>query len=90
VVPPVLPHATRVIGHAVAGKTLIVRIIGSNFSNSPRVTSNELGASVRKRSGTSTQIVLVITVRKGIRPGSHRFTITTDTGKQCEIGYVSR
>jgi uncharacterized repeat protein (TIGR02543 family) len=90
VVTQVVPHATRVIGHAIAGKSRLVTIIGRNFSSSPRVTSNESDAIVRERTGTTTRIVLVVTVRKGSRPGSHQFTITTDTGKKCEIGYVTR
>ncbi len=90
VVPPVVgPHATRVVGQAFVGKSRTLTIVGTNFTANPGVKSNQSGAVVRVRSKSSNRIVLLITVRKGVRPGTHQFTITA-SGKTCRIGYITR
>jgi uncharacterized repeat protein (TIGR02543 family) len=83
------PHATRVIGYAIVGKSRTLTIVGRDFTVNPGVTSNQSGAVVRVHSKSANRIVLSITVRKGIRPGTHLFTITA-SGKKCKIGYVTR
>jgi uncharacterized repeat protein (TIGR02543 family) len=90
--PPVVipgPHAIKVIGHAIVGETRTITITGRDFTTHPGVTSNESGATVRVRSKSANRIVLSITVRAGIRPGTHDFTITA-SGKRCRIGFVTR
>jgi hypothetical protein len=83
------PHATRVIGDALVGKSRTLTIVGRDFTANPGVTSNGPGAVVRVHSKSANRIVLSITVRTGIRPGTHLFTITA-SGKKCRIGYVTR
>ena len=83
------PHATRVIGYAIVGKSRTLTIVGRDFTVNPGVTSNQSGAVLRVHSKSANRIVLSITVRKGIRRGTHLFTITA-SGKKCRIGYVTR
>jgi hypothetical protein len=90
--PPVVPtpHVIKVVGTAFVGGSRTITIEGRDFSAGPSVTSNESGATVRVHSRSATRIVLTVTVRAGSHVGVHLFTITTNTGKKCRIGYVTR
>jgi uncharacterized repeat protein (TIGR02543 family) len=89
--PPVpTPHASRVVGTALVGRTRTLTIVGSAFTATPSVTSNQAGAIVRVHARSANRIVVTVTVRLGVRPGAHLFTITTSAGKKCRIGYITR
>jgi hypothetical protein len=89
--PPVpTPHATRVVGTALVGRSRTLTIVGTNFTAAPSVTSNQVGAIVRVHARSANRIVVTVTVRLGVRPGAHLFTITTSAGKKCRIGYITR
>ena len=83
--PPVLV-ATRVVGHAVAGRTVTVTIIGSGFNGRPRVTSHRgTAALVIRDRGTS--LVVRVTVTPRSRDGTFTFTITLANGMSCHVKY---
>jgi hypothetical protein len=84
------PHASRIAGSVVVGKTRTVSIIGTGFSSGSHVRSNESGAVVRVLSVSATRIVLSVTVRKGQRPARHVFIITAASVATCRIAYVTR
>jgi hypothetical protein len=77
-----------VVGKALVGKSRTLTIVGTDFTGNPGIKSNQTGATVKVRSKSANRIVVVITVRKGIRPGTHQFTITA-SGKNCRIGYIT-
>ena len=83
------PHASRVVGTAFVGRTRTITIVGTGFTNGSRVTSNEVGATVRVRSVSATRIVITITLRRSLHAGRHTFTITSPSGKTCRVNYVA-
>jgi hypothetical protein len=88
VVPPPTPvlEATRVIGHAVAGRTVTLTIIGSGFNGRPRVSSHRgTTALVVRDRGTS--LAVRVTVRPRSRNGTFTFTITLANGSSCYVKY---
>jgi hypothetical protein len=91
VVPPTAPTlaATRVIGHAVAGRTVRLSIAGTGFNGRPKVTShNGTTALVTKDSGTLLSVRVSVKARS--RNGTFTFTITLNNGDKCDVKYVQR
>ncbi len=87
--PPLLPVATRVVGHAVAGHTVILRILGRGFIGRPTVVGPAgTKAFVLRDSGT----VLTVRVRvdRRSRPGVHTFVIAMSNGKIASVRFVQR
>ena len=82
-----LPSARRVVGTAVAGRTVMLRIIGSGFYGRPMVSSHP-GTIARVIKDTGTQLVVRVSVRPGSRPGTYTFTITLASKKTVKIRYV--
>jgi major membrane immunogen (membrane-anchored lipoprotein) len=84
--PPAAPTATHVIGHVVAGKTVTLEIVGSNFYGQPHVTSH-LGtiATVTRDAGHA--LIVRVTSRAHSRNGVYTFTITNPDGATCTVKY---
>jgi hypothetical protein len=91
VVPPTVTPlaATRVIGHAVAGRTVNLSIAGTGFNGRPKVTShNGTSALVTKDSGTL--LTMRVTVKPRSRNGTFTFTVTLANGDKCQVKYIQR
>ncbi len=91
VVPPPPPAlvATRVIGHAVAGRTVSLTIVGTGFNGRPQVTSHSgTTALVTHDSGTSLTLRVAVTARS--RNGTFTFTIALASGATCHVKYQQR
>jgi hypothetical protein len=84
-----LPVATRVVGYAVAGRTVSLAITGSGFFGRPRVTSHS-GTRVIVTKDSGTLLFLKATVKARSRRGTFTFTITLANGDQCQVKYVQR
>jgi hypothetical protein len=84
-----LPVATRVVGYAVAGRTVSLAITGSGFFGRPRVTSHS-GTRVLVTKDSGTLLFLKVTVKPRSRRGTFTFTITLANGDQCQVKYVQR
>jgi hypothetical protein len=81
--------ARRVIGYAVAGRTMTLKIIGSGFSGRPIVRSHAgTAALVTRDSGT--MLTLRVKVKSGSRSGIFAFVITMANGKSCSVRYIQR
>jgi hypothetical protein len=84
-----LPVATRVVGYAVAGRTVSLAITGSGFYGRPRVTSHT-GTRVLVTKDSGTLLFLKVTVTPRSRRGTFTFTITLANGDKCQVKYVQR
>ena len=84
--PITAPVAMNVRGHAVAGRTVVMTVVGSGFYGRPLVTSHAgTFAQVVRDSGTS--LVLRVTVLKGSRNGVFTFTVFMSNGTSCKVRY---
>jgi ribosomal protein L21E len=84
-----LPVAHRVVGYAVAGKTVSLAITGSGFNGRPHIFSHSgTTALVTKDSGTL--LIVRVTVRPRSRNGTFTFTIRLANGDECQVKYVQR
>jgi uncharacterized repeat protein (TIGR02543 family) len=84
------PHAIRLIGTITSGQTQNVTIVGTNFTSTSKVASNERGTTVRVLNVTSTRVAVHVVVKKGVRPGPHSFKLTLRDGASCTLRYVSK
>jgi hypothetical protein len=90
-VPVVLAHATSVLGMAMSGRTVTVRILGVGFYGRPRIISSTGHATalvVTHDSGT--QLTVRVTVKSGTANGVHTFKITLADGKFFNVRYNQR
>ena len=85
----VSPVAHRVIGHAVAGRTVTLEIIGSGFSGRPTVLSRA-GTTAVVTGDSGTRLKLRVAVRPRSRRGIFAFVIVVPSGKLCSVRYVQR
>ncbi|HEY5121602.1 MAG TPA: hypothetical protein VII84_08505, partial [Acidimicrobiales bacterium] len=85
----VSPVAHRVIGHAVAGRTVTLEIIGSGFSGRPTVLSRA-GTTAVVTGDSGTTLKLRVAVRPRSRRGIFAFVIVVPGGKVCSVRYVQR
>jgi hypothetical protein len=86
---PTGPVASRVIGHAVAGRTVTLAIAGSGFYGRPTVTSHT-GTVVTVLRDTGTTLVTRVKAKAGSRSGTFTFTITLADHVQCHVKYIQR
>jgi|GEM_PF-445286 len=86
---PILPIAYRVIGHAVAGRTVTLRITGLGFFGRPLVLSHT-GTSAIVTRDSGKMLTLRVTVKPRSRHGIFAFVITLSNGKLCSVRYVQR
>ena len=81
--------ATQVVGHAVAGTSVILTIDGAGFYGRPRITSHA-GTSVLVTRDTGTLLVVKVTVRARSRNGIFFFTVTAAHGQSTRVKYNQR
>jgi major membrane immunogen (membrane-anchored lipoprotein) len=90
-VAPVLvtPVAQYVVGHAIAGKTVVLQIIGKGFYGRPTVTSHA-GTTALVLSDSGTALDVRVSVKARSRNGVFTFTITVLDGRVARIRYNQR
>ena len=90
VLPPITaPQATNVRGHAVAGRTVVLTIVGAGFYGRPLVTSHA-GTVAQVVRDTGTSLVLRVTVERRSRNGIFTFTVMMANGTWCKVRYNQR
>lgn len=91
VVTPPAPglHASRVVGHVSAGKTVTINILGTGFYGRPTVSSHA-GTRALVTHDTGKMLTVRVTVARGSRNGMFTFTITLANGKSCKVHYIQR
>ena len=90
--PPIVkpaPRAERVVGIAVPGRTVILTILGKNFTGRPRVTG-PAGTSAIVLRATSTRLTLRVRERPTLRKGIYVLTMRFASGKISRIRYRVR
>jgi major membrane immunogen (membrane-anchored lipoprotein) len=87
--PLIVPAATSITGHAVAGRTVTLTIHGTGFYGNPRVTSHAGTTAVLTRD-TGQVLIVRVNVRARSRNGVFTFTITLADGLSCQIRYNQR
>ena len=85
----VIPHATKVIGHAVAGRTVVLLIAGSGFFGQPLFTSHA-GTRALVTKDTGSLLTVRVKVKRGSRNGTFTFTVTFAKGESLRVTYVQR
>jgi hypothetical protein len=87
VLPPVIVfHASRVIGHVTAGKTVIITIVGAGFYGRPTVVSHGGTVALVTRD-TGKQLTVRVAVARGSRNGTFTFTIRLANGHTTKVRY---
>jgi len=79
--------ASRITGVAVPGRRVAMRVLGSNFSGTSKVTSNAAGTTVRVAKTSGSVLNLLVTTRVGTRKGVHLLTIRFANGQVAKIRY---
>ena len=85
--PPTM--ATRVVGHAVAGHTVTLQILGLSLVGRPTVRSHA-GTKALVTRDTGTALTVRVTVAPRSRNGIFVFTITFANGAVSRVRYVQR
>jgi major membrane immunogen (membrane-anchored lipoprotein) len=83
---PAGPVAQYVVGHAVAGRTVVLQIIGTGFYGRPTITSHA-GTSALVLSDSRTALRVRVNVKPRSRNGIFTFTITLLNGKTTQVKY---
>ena len=87
----VVPHATRVIGAAWTGRTVVVTIVGTGFFGQPRIissTGRATTAVVTRDTGKALSVR--VTVKAGTPRGIHVFKIIFANGLSTRVKYNQR
>ena len=85
----VSPVAHRVIGHAVAGRTVTLRVVGSGFFGRPTVIGRA-GTTAVVTHDSGRMLTLRVRVQPRSRNGVFTFVIAMSNGKLCTVRYVQR
>jgi hypothetical protein len=80
------PVAQYVVGHAVAGRTVTLQIIGTGFYGRPTVTSHH-GTTALVLSDSGTALGVRVSVKPRSRNGVFTFTITLLNGLTTTVKY---
>jgi hypothetical protein len=83
------PVASDVVGHATAGKTVVLKILGTGFYGRPTVTSHS-GTKALVVSDNGTALGVRVYVKPRSRNGVFTFTITFANGKVTQVKYNQR
>jgi predicted hotdog family 3-hydroxylacyl-ACP dehydratase len=87
VLPPIVVfHATRVIGHVTAGKTVIITIAGAGFYGRPTVVSHA-GTVAIVTHDNGKLLTVRVAVARGSRNGIFTFTIRLANGHTTRVRY---
>jgi major membrane immunogen (membrane-anchored lipoprotein) len=86
--PPVVvvPTAKYVVGHAIAGRTVTLQIIGVGFYGRPTVTSHA-GTTALVVGDSGTALSVCVSVKPRSRNGVFTFTITLLNGQSTTVRY---
>lgn len=79
-------HASRCVGHAIAGKTVTMNIVGTGFYGQPKI-SGPAGTRVGVTHDTGKMLTIRVTVARGSKNGIHTFTIRLANGKTTSVRY---
>ena len=85
-----VPKARHVIGAAWVGRTVMVKIAGTNFYGRPRVISNVAGVKALVTGDSGTLLTVRVTVNAGVKTGVHTFTIILANGKRTSVKFNLR
>jgi hypothetical protein len=89
--PKVVPHAVRVVGTAVAGRTVLVTIVGTGFFGQPRIVSSTGRATTAVVTrDTGKALTVRVTVKAGTPIGTHVFKIIFSNGLFTNVHYNQR
>jgi hypothetical protein len=88
-VPLANPIALRAIGHASAGRSAEITIVGSGFYGRPTITSHH-GTAVIVTRDTGRRIGAIVIVSPRARNGTFTFTMRFARGEHCQVRYVQR
>jgi flagellar capping protein FliD len=88
-VPLANPIALRAIGHASAGRSAVITIVGSGFYGRPTITSHH-GTAVIVTRDTGRRIDAIVIVSPRSRNGTFTFTMRFARGEHCQVRYVQR
>ncbi len=83
---PPAPVALRVMGHAVAGQSTTMVIVGHGFFGRPSITSHK-GTIVIVTNDTGNRLTVIVVVRPHSRKGVFTFTLRFATGQVCQVRY---
>lgn len=72
-----------------AGKTVVVTIVGSGFYGRPIVTSHA-GTTALVTRDTGTLLSVRVSVKRGSRNGTFTFSLTFAKGESVHVKYVQR
>jgi hypothetical protein len=84
-----LPVASRVLGHGIVGRTVIIRILGLGFFGQPTVTGPS-GTWVTVIKVTGKMLTARITVSAHSRRGVFTLVVEMPNHKICRVRYVQR
>ncbi|MHB8379398.1 MAG: autotransporter outer membrane beta-barrel domain-containing protein [Acidimicrobiales bacterium] len=85
----VVPTATSIVGHVIAGDTVTLAIHGTGFYGRPSITSHA-GTTVLVTRDTGLLLIVRVTSRARSRNGVFTFTITLSDGLACTVRYNQR
>ena len=85
-VPLIVFHASRVIGHVTAGKTVFITIVGVGFYGRPTVVSHA-GTVAFVTRDTGKLLTVRVSVARGSRNGTFTFTIRLANGHTTKVRY---
>ncbi len=80
--------ASKVKGSPVVGRSVTLKIVGTGFYGTPKITSNETGTKVTVSHVSATLLTVRVKVKAGSRKGAHTFTIHLADGRSCKVNYI--
>jgi hypothetical protein len=83
------PKATRLVGYGVIGRTVVVTILGKDFTAGARIIGHAGTVATAIRT-TSTRITTRLRVVKSAKRGTFRLTIQFRSGKKTSVVYTIR
>lgn len=83
------PRALKVSGVAVPGRTVVLTIIGRNFTGRPKITGPR-GTSATVLRATSTRLTVRVKEAATLKKGTYALTIRFASGKRSRIRYTVR
>jgi hypothetical protein len=83
------PKATRVVGYGIIGRTVVVTILGKDFTAGARIIGHAGTVATAIRT-TSTRITTRLRVVKSAKKGTFRLTIQFKNGKKTSVVYTIR